>query len=178
MALGRTVSSVAPHAVLARAWDGSGVSGRVGAGGRVGPWPREAGGLAGPPDPREGAAFQSQLSVMTVPCRGLQWLSSAAHAVLDIHKAQALPAFPLLCHLGLNGGPHVQSGRPGPSLRGHWGGAGARPRPPAPWAQLLFSAGSRPRPTPGCIEDVRPKPLSSISVSQTPNVVQLGDHPT
>lgn len=98
-ALGRTVSSVGPHATLARTWDGSGVSGRVGAGGQAGPWPREAGGLAGPPDPREGAAFQSQLSVVTIPCWGLQWLSSAAHAVLDIHKAQALPAFPLLCHL-------------------------------------------------------------------------------
>lgn len=89
---------MAPPAAPARAWDGSGVSGRVGSGGQVGPWPGEAGKLAGPPDPQEGAAFQSLLSVMTIPHRGFQRLS-AAHAVLDVHEAQALPAFPLLCHL-------------------------------------------------------------------------------
>lgn len=37
MALGRTVSSAAPHSMLARAWDGSGVSSRMGAGSQVAP---------------------------------------------------------------------------------------------------------------------------------------------
>lgn len=46
--------------------------------------------------------------VMTIPHRGFQRLS-AAHAVLDVHEAQALPAFPLLCHLGLNS-PRIRSG--------------------------------------------------------------------
>lgn len=121
---------MAPHTAPARAWDGSGVSGRVGSGDQVGPWPGEAGKLAGPPDPQEGAAFQSPLSVMTIPHRGFQRLS-AAHAVLDVHEAQALPAFPLLCHLGLNG-PTRPVREPGThSHRGHRGGASARPPPPA-----------------------------------------------
>lgn len=46
-----------------------------------------------PPDLKEG-----QCSVQWAPYGGL-WLSSATHAVLHIHEAQALPPFPLLGHL-------------------------------------------------------------------------------
>lgn len=68
--------------------------------------------------------------VMTIPHRGFQRLS-AAHAVLDVHEAQALPAFPLLCHLGLNRPTHPVREPGTHSPHGHRGGASARPPPPA-----------------------------------------------
>lgn len=101
---------------------------------------------------------------MTAAPSGPRWLSSAAHAGLDIHKAQALPALPLLCHLGLNGAhTSAQAARHPPSM-GTGVGLVPGPLPSGPSCRSALAAAQG---SPRVYEDVRPKPLSSISASQT-----------
>lgn len=116
----------------------------------------------GPPDLRGGSVFPLSSPGTGIPVWvsvGPPWLS-AAHAALDVHEAHALPAFPLLGHLGLNM----------PTAQATWCPL-HRPTLP-PRTQLLFNTADGSRPL-GCSKDVSPKP-SSISVT-TPDVVQLGN---
>lgn len=136
-------------------------------------------GWPGPLAHGKGRRSQSRLCAMTIPCWGLRWLSSAAHAVLDVHKAQALPAFPLLCHLGLKGAHRSGQVAQHPLSTGTGEGLvhTLHHHTPLPLRSSCCSALAAGQGPPGC-RDVSPRPLSSISASQTPDLVQLGKHPT
>lgn len=123
--------------------------------------------------PREGAVFPVTALSPSVPVQAFSvaFRGSAAHAVLDIHKAQPLPAFPLLCHLWLNGCQRVRA-------------TGALS------ARTLPRCGHPPsNPGPGCgsalaqakalsaVRTSAPNPSSQLA-RHKPNLVQLGNHPT
>lgn len=65
--------------------------------------------LAGRGSCRERAVFPGTASHVVCPCGSFLGASSAAHAILHIHEAHALPAFPLLRHLGRDRWRHNQT---------------------------------------------------------------------
>lgn len=134
------LSALAPLSMLVSTWVGTRLSGTVGARGWVSTWPREAGGLAGPPKGRDSVPNHSSTAtgILSGPSMALlsgscssgrqQSPGAACASAAPSSRIRQMPA-------GRVRPPSTPSPRVLPRASTH----------PPPRTQLPFSTGSRPR---------------------------------